>query len=41
MQDDSNILTVENTTEAEVLLMTEAATSWLLDSSASYHVTPF
>jgi ATP-binding cassette subfamily B (MDR/TAP) protein 1 len=32
---------VESTTEAEVLLTKEAATSWLLDSGASYHVTPF
>jgi ATP-binding cassette subfamily B (MDR/TAP) protein 1 len=41
MEDDPNILTVERTTEAEVLLTIEAATSWLLDSGASYHVTPF
>jgi hypothetical protein len=32
---------MEITTEAEVVLTTEDATSWLLDSSASYHVTPF
>jgi hypothetical protein len=40
-KDDANILTVESTTEAEVLLMTEEATNWLLDSSVSYHATPF
>jgi ATP-binding cassette subfamily B (MDR/TAP) protein 1 len=39
--DDPNILTMESTTEVEVLLTTEGATSWLLDSGASYHVTPF
>jgi hypothetical protein len=41
MEDDLNILIVDSTTEAEVLLTTEEATSWLLDSGASYHVTPF
>jgi ATP-binding cassette subfamily B (MDR/TAP) protein 1 len=40
-EDDPNILNVESTTEAEVLLTSEDATSWLLDSGASYHVTPF
>jgi hypothetical protein len=40
LEDDPNILTMETTTEAEVLLMTEETTSWLLDSGASYHVTP-
>jgi hypothetical protein len=40
-EDDPNILNVESTTEAEVLLTTEDATSCLLDSGASYHVTPF
>jgi hypothetical protein len=40
-EDDPNILNVESTTEAKVLLTTEDATSWLLDSGASYHVTPF
>jgi hypothetical protein len=40
-EDDSNILNVESATEAEVLLTMEDATSWLLDSGASYHVTPF
>jgi hypothetical protein len=40
-EDDLNILTVESTTEAEVLFTTEEATSWLLDLGASYHVTPF
>jgi ATP-binding cassette subfamily B (MDR/TAP) protein 1 len=41
LKDDPNILNVESTTEAELLLTTEDATSWLLDSGASYHVTPF
>jgi ATP-binding cassette subfamily B (MDR/TAP) protein 1 len=40
-EDNPNILNVESTTEAEVLLRTEYATSWLLNSGASYHVTPF
>jgi hypothetical protein len=40
-EDDPNILNVESTTEAEVLLTTEEATSWLLDLGASYHLTPF
>jgi hypothetical protein len=40
-EDDPNIFDVESTTEAEVLLTTEDATSWLLDLGASYHVTPF
>jgi hypothetical protein len=40
-EDDRNILTVESTTEAKVLLMTQEATSWLLDSGASYHITSF
>jgi hypothetical protein len=40
-EDDPNILNVESTTEAEVLLTTDEATSWLLDSGALYHVTPF
>jgi hypothetical protein len=40
-EDDPNILNVESTTEAEVLLTTEEATSWLLDLGSSYHVTPF
>jgi uncharacterized protein YunC (DUF1805 family) len=40
-EDDPNILTVDNMIEAEVLLTTEEATSWLLNSGASYHVTPF
>jgi hypothetical protein len=34
-------LTMESTTEAEVLLTTEEATKWLLDLGASHHVTPF
>jgi hypothetical protein len=38
-EDDPNIVNVESTTEAEVLLTIEDATSWLLDSGASYHVT--
>jgi hypothetical protein len=28
-------------TETKVLLTTEEATSWLLDSIALYHITPF
>jgi hypothetical protein len=40
-EDDPNILTLESTTEAEVLLTMEEATSLLLDLGASYHVTPF
>jgi hypothetical protein len=40
-EDDPNILNVESTIKVEVLLMTEEATSWLLDSDASYHVTLF
>jgi hypothetical protein len=40
-EDDPNILNVESTTEAEVLLTMEDATIWLLDSGASYHVPPF
>jgi hypothetical protein len=40
-EDDPNILTVESTIIAEVLLTTEEATNWLLDSGASHHVTPF
>jgi hypothetical protein len=40
-EDDPNILNVESTTEAEILLTTADATSWLLDSGASYHVTSF
>jgi hypothetical protein len=40
-EDDPNILNVESTTEAEVLLMMEDATSWHLDSGASYHATQF
>jgi hypothetical protein len=40
-KDDPNILNVGRTTEAEILLTTEEATSWLLDSGASYDVTPF
>jgi hypothetical protein len=39
-KDDPNILIVESMTE-EVLLMTEEAASWLLDSGASYYITPF
>ena len=38
---DTHILTVERITEAEVLLTMEESSSWLLDSGASYHVTPF
>ena len=39
--EDTHILTVESITEAEVLLTTEESASWLLESGASYHVTPF
>jgi hypothetical protein len=41
LEDDPNILNVESTIDVEVLLTTEDATSWLLDSGASYHVTSF
>jgi hypothetical protein len=40
-EDDPNILILESLTEAKVLLTMEEATSWLLDSGTSYHVTPF
>jgi hypothetical protein len=40
-EDGPNILNVESTTEAEVVLTMKDASSWLLDSGASYHVTPF
>ena len=36
-----NILIVESTIEAKVLLITEESTSWIFESIASYHVTPF
>ena len=35
-----NILCIENPVELEVLLTIEELSTWLLDSSASYHVTP-
>ena len=37
--EDTNILAVESTAKAKVLLTIEEATSWLLDYNASYHVT--
>ena len=40
MMDDPNILSIENPVESEVLLTTEESSTWLLDPSASYHVTP-
>ena len=40
-EEDPNILTVESMTETEVLLTTDEATSWLLDSGVSFHVTPY
>ena len=40
MTTDPNILSNENLVESEVLLMTEESSTWLLDSGASYHVTP-
>ena len=40
MIDDPNILSIENSVESEVPLMTEESRTWLLDSGASYHVTP-
>ena len=35
-----NILSIENLVESEVLLTIEESSTWLLDSGASYHVTP-
>ena len=40
LTDNPNILSIENSVESEILLMTEESSIWLLDSSASYHVTP-
>ena len=40
MTDDPNILSIENLVESEVLLTTEESSTWLLDSGASYHMTP-
>ena len=40
-QDRPNIVIVESMTTAEILLMAEEATSRLLDSGASFHVTPY
>ena len=37
---DPNILSIENPIKSEVLLTTEESSTWLLDSGASYHVTP-
>ena len=37
---DRNILSIENPVESKVLLTTEESSTWLLDSGASYHVTP-
>ena len=37
---DPNILSIENPVKSEVLLTTEESSTWLLDSGASYHVTP-
>ena len=39
--EDTNILTVESTIEAEVLLTTAESTNCLPNFLASYHVTPF
>ena len=38
---DLNILTVEGMTDPEVLITTAEATSWLLSSGGSFHVTPY
>ena len=38
---NTSILTIESITKAEFLLTAEESTSWMLDSGASYHVTPF
>ena len=40
LTDNPNILSIENLVELEVLLTTEESSTWLLDSGASYHVTP-
>ena len=40
LTNDPNILSIENPVESEVLLTTEESSTWLLDSGASYHVTP-
>ena len=40
MTTDPNILSIENPVESEVLLTIEESSTWLLDSGASYHVTP-
>ena len=40
LTDDPNILSIENRVKSEVLLTTEELSTWLLDSGASYHVTP-
>ena len=40
ISEDPNILVVENMVESEVLLMTEEATSWLLDWGAFSKLCP-
>ena len=40
LSDDPNILIIKNMVKSEVLYMIKEATSWLLDSGASNHVTP-
>ena len=40
LSSDPNILSIENPIELEVLLTIEESSIWLLDSGASYHVTP-
>ena len=40
MTTDPKILSIENPVESKVLLTTEESSTWLLDSGASYHVTP-
>ena len=40
MTTDPNIRSIENLDKLEVLLMTEESSTWLLDSGASYLVTP-
>ena len=37
---DPNILSIENPIKLEVLLTAKESSTWLLDSDASYHVTP-
>ena len=40
LSSDPNILSIEKPVESKVLLTTEESSTWLLDSGASYHVTP-